>query len=114
MARIVFTLTTAQVKALLHVSKNHAADYGDYGATRGLVDRGLVSKAPEKKARRRRGYYYSFRDGYKLTTAGKHAVGVIRGNDEGNTDRATKSALRRLRGTARETPDQESDSRSAD
>ncbi len=78
MARIVFTLTTAQVKSLLHVSKNHAADYGDYGATRGLVDRGLVSKAPEKKARRRRGYYYSFRDGYKLTTAGKHAVGVIR------------------------------------
>jgi len=78
MARIVFTLTTAQVKALLFVSKNHEADYGDYGATRGLVDRGLVSKA-EKKVRRSGRYYYGgVRDVYKPTTAGRHAVGVIR------------------------------------
>jgi hypothetical protein len=68
MARIVFTLTTAQVKALLHVSKEHAAAYGDYGAARVLIGRRLVEQ--------RR--YSNFREGFRLTTAGRHAVRLIR------------------------------------
>jgi len=67
MAKIVFTLTTAQVKALVQVSARRAAAYGDYGATRGLVARKLVETFNRHNL-----------TGYKLTAAGRHAFALIR------------------------------------
>jgi hypothetical protein len=48
MARVVFSLTTAQVEALAYVKKNGQSAYGDYGACDGLVTRGLAQKLPNK------------------------------------------------------------------
>lgn len=73
MAKVVIALTSAQVTALLHVSKHRRGESSDYGAADGLRRRGFVRELPRRKGQP---YYYGRPLG--LTAAGRAAVALIR------------------------------------
>jgi len=43
MAKVVFSLTTAQIKALRYIAANGRTEYNDYGASENLVRRGWAA-----------------------------------------------------------------------
>lgn len=74
MARIVFSLTTAQIKTLAAIAKSgEPATYADYGSARGLVAKGWA-----KVKKRHAGGAWSWRERYELTPRGRVVLRLVR------------------------------------